>query len=260
MNTNPATKYVFLRLIYLVNFTLLVLLPCSCVAGQNKSNAPEKSIPQTLPSLQKDGSDKYESIKEVKESSLMSVQKASELNDAVISRDVPAVKKLLREKADPNEKDSDGNTPLINAVRSLEMTEPIQPNELPEHRRNKLEREAQEQFQIVEELLKYNADTNLQGNLGSTPLIEASFWVYDSENTIKILTSLIKYKAEINAQNERGFTALINAVYAGKAETVKFLLAQKAKANLKTGDGETALSIAQSRKAADIVRLLRETK
>ena len=190
----------------------------------------------------------------------MTAWKGSKLNGAILSRDVVAVKKLLKQKADPNEKDNQGDTPLMNAARGLEITEPIKPGESKDIRRSRLEKEAQAQIQIVEELLKYGANTNQRGYLGSTPLIEAAFWIYNSGSTIKVLTLLIQNKAEIDVQDERGFTALINAVYAGKTETVKFLLAQGANAKLTTCEGETALSIAQSRKAADIVRLLQDAK
>ena len=266
MNTNLAANYGFIRLIYLFALVLLTLLPCSCTAQQNKPATPKSPIRQATPVAEiSPGTSNAEPVKcksreEIETERPTAEWKGSELNKAILRRDVAAVKRLLKQNADPNEKDNHDDPPLINAVRGMKITEPVKPGESKDVRRGKLEKEAQAQVQIVEALLKSGADTSLRGYLGSTPLIESAFWVYNSNYTVKILTLLIRHKADINAQDERGFTALINAVYAGKPETVKFLLAQGANAELTTCEDESALTIAQSRKAADIVALLQSAK
>ena len=66
---------------------------------------------------------------------------------------------------------------------------------------------------------------------------------------------LIEYKANVNAQDERGFSALMEAVRNNNPEAVKFLLDHNANPDLVNCDGQTALSIAESRKSADVISL-----
>jgi uncharacterized protein len=53
-----------------------------------------------------------------------------------------------------------------------------------------------------------------------------------------------------------GATALFFAVLAGKTDTVRMLLAQGAKTDVKQKDGNTALSLAKQQGFREIVRVL----
>ena len=97
---------------------------------------------------------------------------------------------------------------------------------------------------MVELLLKHNADINLQDLNGWTALMQASRNTRDT-STEKTLEILLKHNAKVNLQNEDGFTALMLAsLYSGiesSEETVEILLKYGSDVNLQSYDGSTAL-------------------
>lgn len=254
MNIN-LNNHNITRLFYSAVISSLMFLPSSCLA-QTTSSAPSVQSSPTPSKMPLDNKFKCKSPEETEKIQTPTEWTGSELNRAVIRRDVAALRKLLQKKANPNEKDNYGNTPLINAVTGLAITEPTEPGKSPEIRRRQLQKEAQAQIEMVRELLKYGADANLRGALGTTALIEAAFWSYTFDQAVKISTLLIEHKADVNFQNESGNTALINAAHFSSTEPVKLLLAHGANVSLTNCKNETALSIAQANKNADVMSVL----
>jgi ankyrin repeat protein len=80
---------------------------------------------------------------------------------------------------------------------------------------------------IVEELIKANADVNLQSNYGNTA---SALICAIKKNNIKIVKALIKAGANLNLQYKNGGTALIWASYDGHIEIVIELI--KANVNI----------------------------
>jgi hypothetical protein len=181
----------------------------------------------------------------------------SDLHKAIARQDLVALRKLLKQKANPNEKDNYGNTPLISAAAPI-IYEPK--HRQPEIIRREREKEARFKISAVEELLKHGADPNIRGYRGVTPLIWAAWGWYGRRRTIQFLTLLSAYKADVNLRDEEGLTALMVAARMGRPEIVKLLLDHQADAALTDCEGKTALQIAQSYKRTDVVRILQGVK
>ncbi len=108
--------------------------------------------------------------------------------------DYDLFKQLVREGADPNEHDEDGNTPLHEAIKKRESITP---------------------------LLELGANVNAKTKWGKTPLHIAANSVYFSESRIP---DLINYGADLNAQDNEGNTPLHIAANSCAIEGVKILL------------------------------------
>jgi ankyrin repeat protein len=115
------------------------------------------------------------------------------LHLAVLGGHVENVEGLLEAWADPDIKDSDGDTPLI-----LASTYP--------HRN----------IEIVDLLIEYGADVNAQNDQGDTALLWS---VLDDPHPV-IAEALVEAGADINAQNELGWAPIM---FAHRAEDIKFL-------------------------------------
>ena len=107
-------------------------------------------------------------------------------------------------------------------------------------------------------MLAHDANPNTKDIYGDTPLLRAAGFGFDVSHAVKLITLLVQYKADVNAQDERGFTALMGAARNGNSEAVRFLLDHNANPDLTNCDGQTALSIAESTKAADVISLLKK--
>ena len=155
----------------------------------------------------------------------------------------------IKNGADVNLQDEDGNTALMWAVSSA-YTE------------------------AVKALIAANADVNLQNIYGETALMWAA-----SKGDTEIVKVLIAAGADLNLQNNSGSTALIWATRCGanfnlqkkKGDTalmwailngyinaVKALIAANADLNKQAKDGNTALDIAQKSNYQDISKVLIE--
>ena len=257
------------QLVYALGLMLITFLFSSC-GTQSAQELPNRNIrdtqkasntitPQTNSNNQKVAGCK--SDEELQNFKPLPERSESELNKAILQRNIEVVRKLLRQKADPNEAGNFGNTPLLNALAALALTEPslVPPGQKPPaFVLRRIQRERQAQIPMVQELLKYGADANLRGYLGTTPLIEAAR-SYPA-NTVKISTLLIQHGADVNLQDELGDSALMDATRIGNIEAVKFLIARGADVELTNCKGETALSIAQDKKNFDVVRVLQNVK
>jgi ankyrin repeat protein len=143
---------------------------------------------------------------------------------------IATVRNSLRDGADANTTNKDGNTPLMWAAEKGHI-------------------------EIVKLLIEAKADVNAKEKDGWTALIEAS-----AGGHLKIAAMLIEFGAEINAAKANGETALMLAANNGHEEFVKMLLSKGAAVNAKREDGNTALMRASSNGHTEIVKILIEKR
>ncbi len=117
-----------------------------------------------------------------------------QLFDAVRGDDRRAVEQSLRQGLNPNERDSDGTSPLAWAVM-----------------RSNLETSAM--------LLKAGADPNLTNELGIGPLALAI-----ANGSLAMVTQLLANRADPNVARENGETPLMTAARKGRTDMMKLLL------------------------------------
>ena len=145
----------------------------------------------------------------------------SALFDAVRGDDRIAVEQLLRQKANPNEADTDGSTPLAWAA--------IRANP-----------------DIASLLLQAGADPNRANELGIGPLSLAI-----SNGSAPIVTQLLARGANPNLPRENGETPLMTAARLGRPDMMKLLLVKGAKVHASDKKyGQTALMWAAGNPAA----------
>ncbi|MBI2687375.1 MAG: ankyrin repeat domain-containing protein [Acidobacteria bacterium] len=149
------------------------------------------------------------------------------LLDAVRNDDRGAVELLLKEGANPNERESDGSTPLAWAAMRTNSD-------------------------IAAMLLKAGADPNLTNELGIGPLALAI-----GNGSGAIVTQLLGNRADPNVARESGETPLMTAARMGRVDIMKALLVHGASVNTREKKfGQTALMWAAGR--PDAVSLLME--
>jgi len=150
-----------------------------------------------------------------------------QLMDAIRARDTEQVRTLLHSGADPNAKDRNGKTPLVQAV--LEGF-----------------------FQVIPLLLENGAEVNSHANDGMTPL----FWAA-SLGDVKTVRVLLNKGADVNARNNSGWTPIMSAASLGHAETVRSLLEKHADISVKDKNGNTALLLAEKYKYNAVAAMLK---
>ncbi len=155
---------------------------------------------------------------------------------------------LLKNGADVNQKNNDGFTPLMSAVKSgnclykisillkagafVDATNIGQESAL--HRACYAKNVA-----IAKLLIESGADVNLKASEGFTPLMIAV-----QENDKQLVSLLMSSGAHINESNSLGWTALMCAVQYFKDDVVKLLLDNGADVNKQNAKGDTPLLIA----------------
>jgi ankyrin repeat protein len=142
---------------------------------------------------------------------------------AAVNGRLNTIKFLLANGANPNQLDSDGNTPLLCALGST---------------RNDVAPETR--AQILKMLLDNGADPNLASSNGfNTPLIEAS--LLGQTDAAKIL---LANGARVGQANNEGSTPLH---FAGNAEIARLLISAGADAHTRTAgqEGETPVESAR---------------
>ena len=154
----------------------------------------------------------------------------SEVADAVMQGDRPAVRALLAKKADVNAPQADGTTALDWAVRANDL-------------------------EMTELLLNAGAKASAANQSGATPMLLAAM-----NGNAAILERLIQAGSDPNAPvSDTGDTALMIAARTGRVDAVKVLLDHEAKVNAKeTWGGTTALMWAISELHPDVTKLLVE--
>ncbi|HEX5107208.1 MAG TPA: ankyrin repeat domain-containing protein [Vicinamibacterales bacterium] len=151
------------------------------------------------------------------------------LADAVKTGDRAAVRALLQKKADVNEAEADGTTPLHWAVRSDDL-------------------------EMVRLLLSAGATARAGNRYGVTPLQVAAV-----NGNAPVIELLLKSGADPNAVLPEGETVLMTAARTGRVDALKVLLDAGADVSARERwFGETPLIWAAAENHADAVRLLVE--
>jgi quinoprotein dehydrogenase-associated probable ABC transporter substrate-binding protein len=147
----------------------------------NKEQVPKQSDPAALPALVDAALKEGSSLEQ-------------ELHNATIARDNTRIEYLLKRGAKIDAPDTEGQTPLMVAVKSGDLS-------------------------MVNGFVEYGANTNAQDNDGWTAAMHAV-----RGNDPKIMRLLGKFKADFSLQNHDGMTALGLAAYTNKANAAVAIL------------------------------------
>ena len=145
---------------------------------------------------------------------------------AVKDRDPSAVKSYLDRGADPNSRNSYGDSALIWAV----------------------ERRA---HGLVAELLNRGADPNLAGSYGRAPL----HWACAAAES-EMVKMLVAKGAEVNHLDEGSFTGLMRSAAANDEISLRYLLKNGADPTILNMNGQSALSLAIKNGSLDVIEPL----
>ena len=181
------------------------------------------------------------------------------LTAAVRTRNVAEVRRLLASGADPNVKDKNGTTPLMESS-SRGYTDTIRV--LLENGANVNARDlagwtplfwasVSSRTETVRLLLEKGADIKATDNKGRTALFWAAF--SGSTDTVRVL---LTKGADVNAKDNQGWTPLMSAANLGHLATVRALLERHADVHDTDKDGNTAEKLAEKHKYTSIVTLL----
>jgi uncharacterized protein len=148
------------------------------------------------------------------------------LIEAIAKKDTVLVAKLIKEGANPNEKDANGTTPLMQVCRFPDLP-------------------------VARLLLGHGATVNEpRSPKGRTPLMVAcAYW--SGLNMVKLL---VENGAAINARSQDSSTALMFAASFEKLDVVNYLLEHGADADAKNTPGKTALDLSKEGKEDDYLK------
>jgi len=215
----------------------------------------------------------------------------SSMWNAVKKGDADKVKVLIKQGADINAQDEDGDTPLmiasyygqlevvralLNAGADVSSTHKYGGTAL-------ISAAAGGHVQILKALIEKGAEVNAKTYDGRTPLMLTAM-NYGAPR-VEIINTLLAGGADINAKDMNGYTALMYAVdfpppppmpppdsraelntqfeknqmaVGSQREVIKALLAGGADVQAKADDGNTALMIAEHYGQAEIIRMLKQ--
>ena len=172
-----------------------------------------------------------------------------------------ALHALIRHHAGLDIADSDGMTPLHEAIRSCRMdpAQALLAAGANVDARNKNGSTplmfAGAQYGPGEDctrmLIKCRAKLDLQNEFGETALM----WAV-TDGSEKSALALIEAHADLNLQDVNGNTALMRAINHGQRDAAKAMIAKGTRSNVKNNAGQTALFWAATKGDAEIVGLL----
>jgi ankyrin repeat protein len=172
------------------------------------------------------------------------------------------VKTLIAAKANVNQKNSWGGTPLqwavdageeevIDLLLAAKADVNIKDNEDRTCLMAAANYEGDQYVRIVQKLLKAGAEINAIDVHGATPLMYAT-------NNFKTANTeiLLKAGADVNAADKMGFTVLMKAAQRDRIEIAKVLMKAGAKLDAKTQDGKSVMDVARAAGYKDMIQLL----
>lgn len=106
----------------------------------------------------------------------------------------------------------------------------------------------------VRELLRFDAEVNIQNDRGQAPLHYAVEY-----NSVQTASCLIKAGAQLDIKDEDGVTPLFACLRADSPDLTRLLLAQGASVHEKTSTGNTILHIAAEKSNVRTINLLAES-
>jgi hypothetical protein len=185
-------------------------------------------------------------------------QSLDQLMRAVNDGNVQGVKELLDRGLEPDSADSNGNTTLMIASRlgHKDVVALLVSRKVNVARRSPFGDTAINyaalggHLEIVKMLADHGAE--IAPATGWGPLHYAAF-----ENRVDVIKYLIQKGAPKDALAPNGFTALMLAARGGHIAAATALLHEDADLGIKAPGGETALSIATSRKDEEMIKLLK---
>jgi len=157
----------------------------------------------------------FESIKKLSSANVVKTKRVS-LLDAAGAGEIRLVRAQLAAGADPNERNEDGESPLLLAIYG---NAPLG---------------------AIRVLIGAGADVNAVDNDGNTPLMIAA-----TDAQLAIVKELVEHKANVNARNKEGDTPLTNAACWGSGKVVRLLIKSGANRRLPDGKGITAAELAR---------------
>jgi ankyrin repeat protein len=186
----------------------------------------------------------------------------SRLAEAARSQDPAEVTRLLKEGANPNARDKNGRTPLMESASEgyTPVVRALLENGAEVNAKDHVGWTAlfwaafSNRTETLRALVAHGADVNARDGEGRTALS----WAASSGYT-EVVLALIEKGGHVNAKDSYGWTALMSAVDLGQLDTVKALLQHQADARVKANDGTTAMRLAEKYKYDEIVNLLRSS-
>lgn len=177
------------------------------------------------------------------------------------------VKILIKQGADINGKDKNGNNALVycsdygyaKGIAKLLVDNGIEINHRNKDGETALEKITNNyHFEMAKYLVENGADYK-SINKALVESCSRNSWKFTKLNQTKadeFLNYLISYNADVNTKNSIGVSALQNAVLMDKLETIKTLLCNGADINYKNDLGSTALMYACKKENLEITNLL----
>ncbi len=154
------------------------------------------------------------------------------LMKAILNNDLRSVQNLIQKGADVNQLDDNQDAPLVIAAYKG-YTE------------------------IVKQLLEAGADVAaVDPEMKATALHAAAY-----AGRTEAAKVLIGHKIDIDKQGPyNGYTALHDAIWQNNIETAKVLIEARARLDIKSKDGQTALDLAKAMGRKEIVALIEQQK